>query len=312
VGTSGVTTYSTTRDQIITDALLELGVLADGQIPTSAMVNRGARRLNEMVMAWQARGAGLWLNLEVTMPLQYGVASYSLGPSGWHCSASMGETALASAAVSGVTSLTVDDITGMTTGDYIGVQLSTGSMQWTTINGAPSGSTVTLTTGLTASAAIDAVVFFYTSKISRPLGIVEMRVRDVNGIETPMDPISRQEYMALPLKTSTGLPNQYYWDAQIGNGILNVWSTTVDVSYRLVGTIKTPVQVFVNPTDNPNFPQEWSGALVYNLAMLMSPGYRVPNDTFTRIVALAQSLYEAADGFDREQVSTYFTPEMRP
>jgi hypothetical protein len=44
-------------------------------------------------------------------------------------------------------------VTGVATTYNIGVQLDDGTFQWTTVNGAPSGSTVTLTAVLTDSAA---------------------------------------------------------------------------------------------------------------------------------------------------------------
>jgi hypothetical protein len=44
-------------------------------------------------------------------------------------------------------------VTGVATTYNIGVQLDDGTFQWTTVNGAPSGFTVTLTAVLTDSAA---------------------------------------------------------------------------------------------------------------------------------------------------------------
>ena len=80
--TSGSTSFSVTRDQIITDALVELGVLFDGEVPTSSMVDSANRKLNMMIKNWMSRDVGLWLNTFVTLPLVVGQQSYTIGPLG--------------------------------------------------------------------------------------------------------------------------------------------------------------------------------------------------------------------------------------
>lgn len=71
-------------------------------------------------------------------------------PQGWVC-AKRTETTLTANGSGGDTAITVNSIAGIASGDVIGVKLNTGLYHFTTVNGAPTGSTVTLTAALPGS-----------------------------------------------------------------------------------------------------------------------------------------------------------------
>jgi len=113
------------------------------------------------------------------------------------------------------------------------------------------------------------------------------------------------------MKSSTGPPSQYYYDSQLGNGILYVWPVETDLSNRIVFTAKTPVQTFENIPDNPDFPAEWFDALHFSLALRLAPAYKVGMGEYGRLKEMAQITLQDADGFDREQdVSMFFQPRQ--
>jgi hypothetical protein len=60
VATSNSTDFSLNRDQIIYRALRLLGVLSQGETPTSDQVSEASVALNALVKAWQADGMPLW------------------------------------------------------------------------------------------------------------------------------------------------------------------------------------------------------------------------------------------------------------
>lgn len=76
--TSGSTDFSVTRDDIIKRALRLLGVVAQGETPTTDQVSEAAVALNGLVKAWQADGMPLWAIKQRTVPLVAGTASYTL------------------------------------------------------------------------------------------------------------------------------------------------------------------------------------------------------------------------------------------
>ena len=146
----------------------------------------------------------------------------------------------------------------------------------------------------------------------RPLTIVEARLKSSDGIETMLEAISRDEYFTLPLKTSTGKPSQYYYDPQLTDGVFYIWPTADDDTDSIQLTIRTPIEIFVNLNDNPDFPIEWAEALVYNLAKRLAADYEVSADKFLMISALAKESFAEANNFDREPVSTFFMPAPSP
>ena len=274
MATSGTRVLTRTRNDIITAAFRLLGLIKPGgTVPHPEMMDHAQDSLNDMITSWQADGVGLWLKADATLYMQYGQASYDIGPSGDHCTLSAAETTTSAAASSGASSITATSITDMADGDYIGVELDTGYFQFTTINGTPAGSTVTLTDVLTGDVDSGAFVFAYTTKVSRPLSIEDARWVQDDDTELIFSLRSRNEYMGLNDKTTAGSPNFGYYDPQLTNGKMYVWQPPSDVEYRLRFTVMQPIEVFTASTDSPDFPQEWFNALRYGLADYMGPEY---------------------------------------
>ena len=74
-------TYSVTRDQIITLALGKLGVLEIGDTPDANTIANAAMVLNLLVKQFSIDGLKLWKVSEVIIPLTSGKTSYILGGS---------------------------------------------------------------------------------------------------------------------------------------------------------------------------------------------------------------------------------------
>lgn len=308
MATSGSYDFSVKCQEIIKGALRLIGAIATGETPSPAELADAREALNMMVKGWQAEGIGLWLNKEVTLFLQYETSQYLLGPTGTHCSASVIKTEIKVAASATDTTIDVDSITGISDGNNIGIELDDGTVQWTTVNGAPAGDTVTLAAALTDDAAVDNHVYAYANKIPRPLEIIEARRVDSEDNETPLGIISRDEYMALATKSSTGPPNQVYYDPQLTNGILRVWQACNDVKDRIRMTVKYPVEDLDALVNDFDFPQEWFRALKFNLAVEIAPEYgREPSQI---VIVRAEETKLDVSGFDREETSIFFQPDL--
>lgn len=76
--TSGSTDFSLSRDDIIKRALRLVGVLAQGELPTTEQVDEASVALNGLVKAWQADGMPLWSLKERTVTLVSGQSIYTL------------------------------------------------------------------------------------------------------------------------------------------------------------------------------------------------------------------------------------------
>src|SRR5512135_312230 len=291
-GATDLTKLTTTRDDIIRMALEDCKAYApDFQDPPAGMMSRCAVRLNAMIKAWQAAGVGLWLNQECFLPLKADAQSYSLGPTGDKCclSANMVETKIHTAAASGATTIVVDSSTGFYVGYNVGIELDDGTIQWVYATNTATPGTVLIDTALTDTAAVGNVVYCFdtTNQIGRPIGINEARIRTLTGTETPLYICSRDEYMALPVKSSTGQPVQIYFDAVLNNSAVRVWPVDTTISDRILFTARIPIQCFQTIPSDPDFPDEWIDALHFNLALRVSPMFDVSPDLYGKLKEMA-------------------------
>ena len=76
------TTFSVTRDQVIQGALRILGVVIEGQVPTTEQYTTGTEALNYLLKSWNRQGLNLWTMRMASIPLVSGTALYTLGSTG--------------------------------------------------------------------------------------------------------------------------------------------------------------------------------------------------------------------------------------
>lgn len=314
--TSGSSDFTRTRDQIIARSGRLIGAFKAGETMGSQEVTDFSEALNAMVKRWSVTpGMHVWTTTEATLFPQASQASYALAVDGTdHCTSSYVAMALSAAAASAAVSLSVASTTGVTVGDYLGIVLASGSMQWTTVN-AKTSTTLTPTAALTGAASSGAAVYTYTSKIVRPLKIVDWRRYTIaSAIETSgTKPIARLDYMALPNKPQTGIVNQIFYDPQLGTGVLYLWSPPTTVTDLVKFTWHRPIMDFDSAADTPDFPQEWFDPIVYNLAVAMAPEYDVPRERMEGqfgIGTLAAIYLDGVAGFDREAEAFFMQPDM--
>lgn len=79
MATSGTTVFSVTRDDIIKRALRLIGVVAQGEVPTTDQTTEAAFALNGLVKAWESDGMPLWALRTTPITLTNGNNSYVIG-----------------------------------------------------------------------------------------------------------------------------------------------------------------------------------------------------------------------------------------
>lgn len=67
---------------IITDAMMDAGLLQDGEDPTPEQLAKNMRRLRDMINLWQTQGLKLWLLSDTAVPITATKAVYSFKPAG--------------------------------------------------------------------------------------------------------------------------------------------------------------------------------------------------------------------------------------
>ena len=310
--TSGTNTFSLTRDQIINSAALEVGDVALGETPNDDTLAQYNLRLNSWVKSLMADGAKLWAMELATLFLVPGQAQYALGTGGAHCTTSYVRTTLTSDATAGASTVQITSATGMADGDNIGVLLDDGTLFWTTISGAP-GATTTLAATLTGAASEGAQVFAYTTDISRPQRIDPDSAywRSTALQDTPVAMISRTEYAQLANKSTRGKMVQAFYDPQLGNGVLSVWPTPDSATDVLCFWYERLLEDFNTGADTPDFAIEWGEALILGLAHRMSSTAGLTLAERQDLERRAGLALATAEGYDKENTSTFFQPDMR-
>lgn len=312
--TSGTTTFNFNRDQIIKSALRKIGAIASGETPDAQTISDCSDQLNTLIKSLEATGLHVWTEAEAILFLQPNQIVYNFGTGSTdHVTESYTATTLAAAVAVGASSAVVTSATGIAATYNIGIVLDGGGIFWTTVNGTPVGTTVTLTAVATGSAAAGNAVYTYQTNIVRPLRVVSARrrymVNQSNPIDTQMSVFSRIDYRNQPNKFTTGVITQWFYDPRGGanaTGRMHVWPAPPDVTSALLFTWYRPIQDFSTPANNPDLPQEWLNALVWGLALEMAPEYDVPPQRFSMIEKRAGSAMENVMGWDREPESYLF------
>jgi hypothetical protein len=272
VSTSGTVTYSVNEADIIKDALIEIGYLDAEETPTANDIVIARRKLNLLIKQWTSQidfapGLKMWTRRTGYLFLQDGQVQYSLGPSGDNATETYTRTTLSASAANGAGTVTVASVTGIATTYYIGVVLDSGSIHWTTVNGAPAGSVVTLTAVLTGAASSGNTVFCYQTKMRRPFELLSGSRRDTDGLDAPVDvQMNLAEYEAIYDKTSEGSPYRLYFEAQRTNAVVYLNCAPEDVTEVIRLPYLSYIEDFAAETDDADFPAEWARPLVLQLA----------------------------------------------
>lgn len=303
--------YTVSANEIIADALANIGEVAAGETVSSEDSAFCLGKLQRLVKQWQgtadyAPGLKMWSRKRAYLFLQQGQGSYSLGPSGDHATAAYYETTLDGNEAAGQTILSVTATANMTTADYIGVVLDSGAMHWSTISSFVAGDTVTIADALPSSAASGNAIYWYTTKMRRPVDIITAVIRNSAGHDSPLTPLIVQQYEAIGDKAGVGRPDSYYYESQLTNGVLYLNITPSDVTDVVRLVFHSPIEDFDALTDTADVPQQWYRPLGYQLSLDIAPAYgRVVSQ---ELMMLRNESLAIARNADPETTSIYFEP----
>lgn len=326
---SGSVDFKITRDTLSTAALRLLGAIDPENTagPTATQLTNAAEALNLLIKQWQYLGLELWVRKYAAIFPQKGQQVYVLGdptPAGDHAclSTPLGtgfvKTTLSSAMAASATSCPLTAISTTATAGIpaitvatawnIGIQQDSGTIFWTTVNGALSGNTATLTAGITTAASAGQCVYAYVTKLMRPMRVLDGFYRMNGGNDVPCLIIPRENYNRFGMKSSTGTTIQLYYDPGSTGGNLYVYPASSLTNGVLYIEFTKPIDDMDSSTDDFNFPQEWLNALKYNLALAMCPEYEVSEAKYKQIAYIAQKSFDDVKSYDQEFASMYIQP----
>jgi hypothetical protein len=145
----------------------------------------------------------------------------------------------------------------------------------------------------------------------RPLRVVMAFIRSPQGNDTTLEVISRQEYMQQGYKPSSGIPNQVYYDPQLGNGVLYVFNNPNADGWTIHLQVQQPISDVLTPNSIPQFPSEWFNTLKFGLADQLALEYGVPAQIRAEVAQRAAKYEEVMTDWSQEEASTSFSPSNR-
>lgn len=143
-----------------------------------------------------------------------------------------------------------------------------------------------------------------TATYDCPVGtvaILEMVVRR-NGSDIPLFPMARDEYLAIPNKTTQGLPNRFYFDRQSATPTLTFWNVPENTTDQIIYYRMRRLQDSGAGMNTADIPYRWQEALVAGLAAKLSEKYTP--DRESAMMLKADLKYKAATTEDRERTPT--------
>jgi len=315
--------FVVTRDNIITDALLHIGAIGEGETPSANAVTEAARILN-MLLKVRANEIPLWsIRRGAILP----VTEVSSINTTSHIVINYDTTTISADEASGQTTLSVTTSAGMATSDQIGIECDDGTMHWTTISSVPDGTSVIIDTALDDEASSGNRVFWYTASADR-IPTRPLRVRNANILELTNNGSweikieERQDYFNLGNRTTESIPNRIFYDPILGDRTADptsstTWYGTFYIYPRFEGgdhvvefTYQEPIQDVDSATDNLYVPQEFYLPIWLELCALLGTGkYGLPKEQRDTMFALAEKYRKEALETTFEEGSLFLQPE---
>lgn len=314
MATSGTYSFTVTRDDIIKQALLNIGKLDPEETVSPWDTENCSRVLNMMCKQWMGKsdfapGLKMWTRRHGHLFLSASTGTYQVGPTapGWTNSYTQATTV--GTASQGVGFLTLNTIGNAVVGGFVGVIDYSGNLVWYSILFI-SGTTLTLSAPLQNNVAVGSTAFVYGVPAQQPLKVETAFLRDSNNDDTPLKIMTLQDYDYLPSKADPNFvsdPTAIYYEFQLGNSTLFTdCAGAQDVTKHICMSYMEPIQDFNAPLDNPEYPQEWYLALCWGLSEQIAPMKFV--SWSEKMESLKNDALAIARHKDPEIITLYFQP----
>lgn len=314
MATTGIASFTLTRDEMIKASLRLLSELGVGETPIAEDYTNCNQALNLLLKSLQKKGAILWTYQELSIPMVTGITTYPIGPSaGYLATAGISITTAGTGGSAGTYALTITDSTGTgATGTY--TIDATGGVVSVAITAPGSGYTASPTLSFPLGGVSGVVVEVRTVGVTtnRPLRVLDVFLRtDATSQDIPLIPVARTDYDRLGNKTTVGQPNQYYYDNQQSQGLLTVYNPPQDNTRTVHAVMQRQIYDMVSASDNFDLPQEWLRAVKWGLADELSIEYGADKDIIQLVAMRAAQFIEECFDFSVEEASVYFTADLQ-
>lgn len=123
---------------------------------------------------------------------------------------------------------------------------------------------------------------------SWPFQILDAYIRDNNGIDYPVNIITREQYNSISVKTVDGRPEYLYYDPQYPTGVIRLYYVP-DATDTLFIDSQKVITSFSDVDSSITLPPEYEEALEYNLSLRLAP--KTNNPVPPEVAMLASSSF---------------------
>jgi hypothetical protein len=131
----------------------------------------------------------------------------------------------------------------------------------------------------------------------RVIDILSMSLRRA-GSDTAMWPMSRQEWMDIPIKTTQGRPSRYFADKRQNSVIISLWPIPENSTDTLLMDVMRKFTDAGTAGNNPDIPYYMREAFAAGLAAKLGEKY-APESFLPRLIGRAIETLKAADASQR-------------
>tara|TARA_R100001594_G_scaffold60915_1_gene94862 strand:+ start:7332 stop:8219 length:888 start_codon:yes stop_codon:yes gene_type:complete len=255
---------------------------------------RTARRsLNLLFADWANRGLNRWTIRQVTQTVASGITEYPVGEISLSVAAS-GSFTIGETITGGTSSATASVITKPTaTSMTITVPSGTFSVS-ETITGSSSSATTTVSAAVSLTTA--------QSTIDILSAVLRRSNEDIS-----ISRISRDDYLSIPNKTTTGRPNQYYVDRLI-TPVMKIWPSPENSTDQIIFDRLVRIDDADASVDTLEIPFRFYPCLTAGLAYYISLK-RAP-DRVQLLKGLYEEEFNRAAEEDRDKVNLSLVPSF--
>lgn len=326
MATSGSVNFNLQRDEIVAHAYRLATIINKAETPSTAQYTFGAVCLNIAVKQMMALNPHIWkrrIGYIFPVPDQY---SYLIGSASTddYAFGSYVTTTLTAAGALSDTTITVSSISEIDDTNLIGIVLDDGSISWDVVSGAPSGSTVTLTTGLSGAASIGNRVYVGVARINRPVQIYRFfrEAIDSDGTisRSPVTKVAYDDYYTrYSSRFAADLVANAMFDSRAvdgstteNHGIINILETVNQFNSSCVlGFIyESMTEDFDSSTDNADLPVEWINVLVKATALQLGMTDGIPDRIYARLEKDYERSLELLLQHDADNGSFFIEPSQ--
>jgi hypothetical protein len=148
-----------------------------------------------------------------------------------------------------------------------------------------------------------------TVNAPQPLKLIQAFYTPSGSSSVPMNIYTGYDYHVLPDSGANGLPVNIYYQPLMDTGTIKLWPTPNDSTTTVTVYYQRPFQDMDNSTDDLDFPNYWTQAIIYNLAWALAPEYGIPPTD--RSILMKEAVYwkEYALSFGTEEGGLFLQPD---